>query len=344
LLLLAWGDAGTSSPLSGAFDVSLLYDVSSGSLQPEGEATVELTFATWKASAELGFDEGVWDALTFEVLWSEEAFEIESRLRFEPDKDRFRDWKTSVVWIFGEVSLKLEHDLTRTRDWLALETDWASDAVDMDTRVRFRSGDCEPLAFYDAEAKAAFSVCGTDTSIEVEIDDDGFDALTLTIEKLIIDRLPWLSLDLEVGRTLTGTTIEIDPSIELGEVLCLEFEAEISGAGGLMEGLSLTEAKLEGTIGSTGIEATVYLDPDDWIDDRYAATLILETEGSLAPERAIETETTLFWSGSPAPNLARITPLVRLELSERASAWLELDIDVESPALVNITAGAELTW
>jgi hypothetical protein len=347
LILAAQIDSRGAPTFTGVLDASLRYNVSSGSLQHEGEATVELTFATWEASAELGFDEGIWDDLTFEVLWSEEAVEIASALRFEPDMDRFRDWKTSIAWTFGAVDIELAHNLTRTRNWLTLEADWVFDTVEIDTRVRLRSTGCgRPHLLYDAEAKAEFTLCGTDTSIEVEFDHDGFDALTLTIEELVIDRIPWLSLDIEATRTATETTIEIDPSVELGAAACLTFDAEVTGSDAFVGALQLVEASLECDVPWAAIEATVYLDPDDWIDDRYAATLTLETEGSLAQERAIETETMLFWTCVPTPNLmlARMMHWIQLELSERISVWLELDIDVELAGLDSIAAGAELTW
>lgn len=322
----------------------LLYDVSSGSLQFEGEATVELTFAAWTASAEAGFDEGVWDEQAFDLCWSQDAVEIGSTVRFEPDKDRFRDWKTTIAWTFGAVDLKLAHNLTRTRNWVTLEADWASDPLEIDTRIRLRSTECAPLVLYDAAVEATFSLCGADTSIGIEFDDDGFDALTLDIEELVVDRLSWLSLDLKAERTLSETTIEIDPSIELGAATCLTFEAEAAGGSGLVGALRVVEAALECDFPWAVIEATVYLDPDDWIADRYAATLTLETEGSLAPERVIETETTLFWNGLPAPNIARIASSLDLELTENISTWLELDIDVETAGLDNISAGIELEW
>ena len=101
---------------------------------------MHLTLGAWKASAEAGCDEGVWDEQTFEVLWAEEALEIESTVRFEPDKHRFKDWKTEVAWSFGAVDLELEHKLTRPRNWLALEVDWASDALEIDTRVPDHNG------------------------------------------------------------------------------------------------------------------------------------------------------------------------------------------------------------
>ena len=338
---------GSFPASSGEFDAVIVYSPATGTLQVGSELTVNLTLGNWTASTETVIEADAWEEQTFAIGWEIEQIEIDSTLRFEPDEDRFKDWTTGVEWTFGSLDMDFEYKLTRTRGWMSLDVDWASDRAEIDTRVRFRStGPGRPHLFYDADIEIGFSLCYAETSIVIEMDDDGFDALTLEIDELTIARLPWLTIDIEMERTLTERTFEVEPSIILGGTFCFEIEAVGDGDDHILSDVRLTEFGFEWDGFPIEIGATVYLDPDDWIDDQYAATLELTLEFEATPDSMIKTEVTFLWAGAPASGykLARIAPSIRLELGDRLAVGLDIDMDLSSRQLNRIGLGIELAW
>ena len=342
LLLAMPSLAKNPSPISGAFEAAVWRDASSGVVCIEGEMAAELALGYWVASAETTLGEGIWDGLSFEITRVCEPFEVGSRVRFEPHKNRFRDWRTGIAWEGDALAIEIEHKLTRTRRWFTLEVDWASALLEINARARLRSKPCERLTFYDARIQAEFPLWAIDTAIEIDISEDGFDAATLELDDLIIAPLPWLSLDLDIERALGGKTLRIEPTVTLGEMAWIEFEIETHESIGT---LRLTELAFDFTLAAIDFEAIVLADPDDWIDDQYAASLTLKAEADLPQERHLEAEIILFWKGaSPEGGIARATLLARFEPLEWISAWLQMDIRSGSGNLYSIALGTKFSW
>jgi len=345
VLLVAPTLAAEPARLSGASEVVIRYDTLSRVVYLEAEMAAELALGDWEASLKTTLDEDIWDGLAFEITRDCESLEIGSRVRFEPHKDRFRDWRTEIAWALDALEIEIEHTLTRTRQWLTLQAAWAPGPLEIAARSRLRSTVCKPLVFYDARIQAEFPLCEMDTAIEVEVNEDGFDAATFELDDLVLARLPWLSLDVEVQRTVEGKILKISPTVTLGEMTCIELELEAHEGAGLAGALRLTELAFDFTLASVDVDATVLANPDDWIDDQYAASLTLEAEADLPRERRLETEITLFWEGaSPESGVTRAMLLARFEPLEWISAWLEMDTRSGSGNLDSIALGAEISW
>lgn len=121
-------------PLSGEWESTIAIEPATGTWSIETDFIVELEFADWIAVARTVFEDGAWKKQDFEIKGEFGDVDLESDLRFEPYKNRFRDWIT-----------KFE------REW---------DVVEIDTffRLRAPSGGCA-LVFYDAGLEVAFDWC-----------------------------------------------------------------------------------------------------------------------------------------------------------------------------------------
>ena len=215
----------------------------------ETDFTVAMTMNTWIAETRSVFEDDEWVKQDIGVETELGSVSIESKLRFEPYKNRFRDWINKVEWESTELTFTATTKLTRTTDWVVFEFEHEEDKLEIDVSARLRapSGSCSPV-FYDATVDLSFPWCGVDTDLEIAIDDDGFDEWVLELSDLTLAQIPWCTFDLEFTRTAEETAVEITPSATLESSLCaasldIEFEGEFPNEPNLLP-LTITEAVL----------------------------------------------------------------------------------------------------
>ncbi|MCK5586837.1 hypothetical protein KAJ02_12265 [Candidatus Bipolaricaulota bacterium] len=163
-------------PLSGEWESTIAIEPATGTWSIETDFIVELEFADWIAVARTVFEDGAWKKQDFEIKGEFGDVDLESDLRFEPYKNRFRDWITKFEWESDELEFALTTKLTRTNDWLIFEIEREWNVVEIDTSFRLRvpSGGCA-LLFYDAGLDVAFDWYEIETYLQAAFDDDGFD-------------------------------------------------------------------------------------------------------------------------------------------------------------------------
>ena len=267
---------------SGEWEAAVALLPPTGTWTLETDLTTALTLGEWELSTRTLFDDTEWSLQSFTVETAFDAWDLESELRFEPDMRRFRDLITELKWSSDPWSLELTAKLTRTTDWLMLEAGYETSPIKLDVSFRLRapSGACGFL-FYDAGMELAFDVCGIEAEVEVDIDDDGFDELTLTLEEIAVPSMPWAQVDIEFEVDIAETDFEVSPEILLGLSWCeacidLDLEGGFPKVPGLLP-LTFVEFNLESDVGDFTFEATAYGDPADWVDDLYW----LETEAEI---------------------------------------------------------------
>ena len=321
-------------------------DLDTGLLLADGELVSALSWSEWQMEACSEIDDSVWDLQSLSVIAERDPWELESTLRVDTDTLRFRDWKTEIVYDRGIWEAELELKLTRTQSWLVFDAEREGDTVELNTRLRLRSSSsCKAWDFYDARLRIDGSLCESlEASAEIEFDCSGFAQQSLTLEELTVPGLPWLQIELEFERSPERTTIGIDPTVELGEELCLETEMEIKAQGDLLTSLRILECSMACDLGAWELDAIVLWDPDDWIDDRFCTRLSLEGEWESMECRALELSIDLYGRGelTHAVHLAQVTLEAEAELTDHVSGTMGLVLDLDDPAANRLLLGIDL--
>ena len=252
---------GTAAQPFGEWESSIALEPATGTWSIETDFTLGCALTNWAAESRTLIENDEWENQDFELTGSIAGINIESDLRFEPYKDRFRDWITEFDWETEQLMLTLTTKLTRTTDWLILELARDGDTVEIDTSFRLRAptGACG-LLFYDASVDLAFEWCGIETDLEITLDDDGFDELVLELKDMVHPRIPWAAFDLEVTRTVSKTAIELSPELALTTPWCaahleLEFDGSLPNTPSFFP-LAIDETALSWEVADWEIEAT----------------------------------------------------------------------------------------
>jgi len=287
LLGATWGSTAANH-LSGEWEAAIAVDAPANAWSVETEFTVELTFGDWTGSSRTVLELGTWKRQDLDIVGAIGRFALESDLRFEPSKDRFRDWITEIEWWWNEIQVTLTTKLTRSTDWVIIELgrEWANTELDASLRWRAPTGSCA-FACYDAGIELAFDGCGIAAELACDFDDDGFDAFVVDFSDLRVPFLPWATVDLEIARTLSATTIECSPDAVLSTPWCdghlrLTIKGEFPKAPALLP-ISIAEASLTADIEAWRIEATAFLDPAHWAKGLYWLGLEADASWDIEP-------------------------------------------------------------
>jgi len=342
--------SAAEGPLSGAFSTTITYDDVSASLALDAELEAKFDLDLFAAEASTKIENASWTMQAFSAELTLESISVDSTLRFEPDRERFKDWKTEIALEAGPWEAEIESKLTRTRRWLHFDVDWTSDDADppieLGGRARLRAaGLGNPLLFYDLQVDAETTIAGIEGAFEIRIDADGFDELAVELSGLPVPALPWISFELAAERTAVATTLEIGVTADFGGIGSVRLEAaEVSGP--TFEPFDLSEIVLDGEVGPIEIEATTRLDPDDWIDDVYPFTLELSLEAELREDRKLEAELALFDVGEPfdRPGPERARAAVEFELTDALTLSLEVDLADRPTEVATILVGVDVAW
>jgi len=291
---------GSALSIDASFDFAI--DLEALDVLFDAEFEASLVLDAWTACVSTEIDEGAWDEQAIELEVKTSGVTLSSVLRLEPDKDRLKDWKTKLEVERSDWEMTVEGKLTRTRRWFTLSASHSDEAlpIEVDGRIRFRA--TKPtggLRFYDLDIGLETSLGGVEVDLEIECSPTGFEEANLALGDLSVERLRWLTFDLEVERSPSERTIELECHAALGEIGCLRVEAASTEATSLLP-LLITEIELEGEISGAEIEIEVLLDPDEWIDDRYAYRLVLKTENETPTGRDLETTVEFLWSDTPS--------------------------------------------
>ncbi|MFC2106358.1 hypothetical protein ACFLS0_06380 [Candidatus Bipolaricaulota bacterium] len=345
ILTFRW-TCSAAPPLSGEWESTIAVESQAGTWSIETDCTIEMVFVDWSASARTVFEDDAWKKQDFEIKGKFGDVDLESDFRFEPYKSRFKDWIIKFEWEWNELAFTLITKLTRTNDWLIFEIEREWNAVEIDTSFRLRapSGSCA-LVFYDAGLDAAFDWCGIEIDLEFAFDDDGFDKLIAEFSDLNLAPIPWLTFDLEITRTLEKTTVKLSPDVVLESSLCagildLEFEGSFPNEPNLLP-LSIDEACLTWEIEGWEIEANVYFNPDDWVDDLYWLEIDAEAAFDLDTGEEMSLDLTLLWTET---KLGRMRPTLTYEPSDKLSIAVNWDIDLDDEQLDSLALELQTEW
>ena len=345
--LLSFSASGLAEPaISCQWESFLAHEIPTGVWLSEIDATVAAGFDSASASVRLGFEDVDWTKLEFEVVAMLGVFEIESDLRFEPDKDRFRDWITKVEWGDDTLAFALISKLTRTTDYLIVEVEreWAAVELEADARLRAPSGGCS-YSFYDASLDLEFMWCGIETDVEFEIDDDGLDEAALELSDLVIGTIPWVTFDMEIEWSPQETAIDLSADLALegawcGDDLTVELEADLPNAPSLLP-VVIQEMAIEWSVDPWAFAATAILDPDEWIDDLYWLELETSAELPVGCWGELDVELVLLWD---EVRLGWWETTVGFEPNDDLALDVILDFDLANSLLEAIALTVGITW
>ncbi len=345
ILSLSWTCSAEAS-LSGEWSSMIALEPATGIWSTETDFTVEMEFDDWIVEARSVFEDNVWKKQEFEAKVQLGNFDIESDLRFEPYKDRFRDWITKLEWESEELAFTLTTKLTRTIDWLIFEVEREWDTVKIDTSFQLRasSGGCA-FVFSDADLDIEFDWCGVETDLEISFDDDGFDEFVIEFSELSSERIPWFTFDLEFTRTAEKTVVKLSPDIVLESPWCagtldLELEGDLPNEPNPFP-ISITEVSLTWEIGEWEIEATAVLDPDDWIADLY--WLEVKAEGTFDLDTCGEVSLGLMFLWTETM-LGRTRFVTTYEPGDMLSIAIDGDIDLDAGQLDRLALELQIEW
>jgi len=332
--------------LGGEWEALIAWELPTGIWSIENDLSVDLAFDGSAIESRTVIVNDAWTKQDVELAGSIGSVAIESDLRFEPYKHRFKDWITEFEWEADALAVTLTSKLTRTTDWLILELEREWPSIDVDARARMRapSGSCG-LLFHDADLGLEFEWCGIDTEFEIAIEDDGFDEAVLELKDVIHPRIPWAAFDLEIARTLTSTTVELSPELTLTTPWCaahleLEFDGELPNAPSLFP-LTIGEVHLEFDAADWEIDATATADPGDWIDDLYWLELETETEIDLDSCGKLAVGIQELWT--PA-QLGKAVAEMTYEPTEEVTLILSGTIDCIARQIEVLKVAATVAW
>jgi hypothetical protein len=291
----------------------------------------EWTIEPWTVEVETEIESGAWNEQTAEIAWNDQRVSAASILRYEPAEHRFKDWRTELSWDADILEADLEYRLTRSRRWLIGEVAAQIASTDVEARLRLRSSPCSPLTFYDARLIAEYPICATEMTATIEIDADGFDELSVELESLPLGLAEGFTADIEIVRSLDDVEIRIDPAIDLSESLCFSLTATI-GEGPLLTPVRITEVRVDGEISDVDVVARLILEPDDWIDDLYAAVVELSAENEIGGGRELEIETVAYWRvpGAGGLRFARLEATAGIHVTDRLTIESSVDLDLDT--------------
>jgi len=339
-------ECGAALDLSGEWESVVTVEPVTGTWAIETDFTVEMDFGDWMTATRTLFEDRVWKSQEFGVEGTIGEIDIESDLRFEPYLNRFRDWITELEWEFDEMAVALTTELTQSTDWLILELEREWEVIEIGTSIRLRAptGSCL-LLFYDASADIAFDWCGIETDLGIVFDDDGFDEFVVEFSDLDIVRIPWLTFDLEITRTVEATTVEFSPDVVLESPWCgggfdLELEGDLPSAPNLLP-ISIDEASLTWEVEEWEIEANVYFNANDWIDDLYWLEVEAETAFDLDPSGEVALELALLWTES---TLGRAQSVLTYEPGDKVSIAIEGNINLDDGLLDWLALELQMEW
>jgi len=309
----------------------------------ETEFELEFELEIWSLALRTTFEESDWDNLKIEMDGTVGDLALDSEFAFEPDRHRWKHWVSEIEWVGDSTTLSLTMKLSRTTDWLTLEMEQESEFVDVDTRLRLRAptGSCA-LVFYDADLGVAFTWCGIDSEIALAFDDEGFDEVTLEGSDVTLAALPGVLFDVEVAIDLVEWELTVDPMFNVAIESCLEIEieAELPGFPRLGE-VRKAEIVASWACEPWETEATIRLDPDDWIDDLYWLEVEADLEIDLVPCGELAATLVLDWTET---TLGRIEMESTWSLTKRISFGGAATRDLESGQLEEVAFNLEFEW
>jgi len=292
---------------------------------------------------EAAFEESDWDELKIDIEGRFGDLGIDSELAFEPVKNRWKHWQIEIEWTGDSMTLGVTSKLSRTTDWLTLEMDQELEDVEVDSRFRLRAPtrSCA-YVFYDADLGVAFTWCGMDSEIALEFDDDGFDELTLELSDVVLAGFPWLFFDVEVVIDPAEWEVEVDPLLSVAIEGCLEIEieAELPGFPHLGE-VRKAEIVASWECGPWETEATIRLDPADWIDDLYWLEVEADVEIDLASCGELAATIVLDWTEA---TLGRIEVETAYTPTKRVSFGAAATRDLDTGQLEEVALTLEFEW
>ncbi|MBU1048652.1 hypothetical protein KKG90_01390 [Candidatus Bipolaricaulota bacterium] len=332
--------------ISGEWESALSLEPATSIWSTQSDVTVEMSLQDWTVSARSIFEDGAWEKQQFDVETDIGSLHIESDVRFEPDKDRFQDWITQIEWAEAAWMLALTTKLTRTTDWMILELEREWTLIETATFVRFRAptGSCT-FVFYDASLELAFDHCGMNANLEIAFDDDGFDETVLELSDLILTKMPWITFDLELTRTVETKAIKLVPSAQLEGPWCkacleLEFEGDFPDSPSLVP-LAITEANLTWEMGAVDVEAAAILEPSEWIANIYWLKLQIDAGFELASCGNGSIDLVLLWTQA---RLGELRFAFDYEPCRPFSVIFEGDLDLVNGQLDRLAVSAVIEW
>ncbi|MFC2078868.1 hypothetical protein ACFLSZ_02700 [Candidatus Bipolaricaulota bacterium] len=344
-LILSW-DCSATPDLSGDWESTIGFEPATGTWSLEADCSIEVEYADWTTSVRTVFKDGAWTKQEFEAKAQLGTVNIELDLRFEPTEYRFKDWITEFGWSMDDLALSLTAKVTQTTDWLIFEAEreWTDIEVDLSCRLRAPSGSCS-LLFYDAGLDVQLAWCRIETDLEIAFDKDGFDEVVIAFSDLALARIPWLTFDLEVTKTLEATTVEFSPECVLAASwssghIELEFEGTFPDEPALLP-LSINEAALALEIGEWEIDTTAILDPNNWIDDLYWLELEAEATFDLGPCSEVSLGLTFLWTEI---DLGRVLTVLAIELADNLATAVAWDLDLDAKQLDRIGLELQIEW
>jgi len=317
--------------LSGEWASTIAVEPLTETCSTKADFAVEITFGSWTAEARSVLEDDEWKKQDFEVKTALGDFSIESDLRFEPYKDRFRDWITKVEWEADVLSLTLTTKLARTTDWLIFEIEREWDMLEIGTSFRLRApSGSRSLIFYDADVELAFDWCGIETDLEIAIDDDGFDKFVIELSDLELAQIPWVTFDLEFTRTAKKVTVELSPDVTLtsfwGSGSCeLKIEGSTPNSPSILP-IAITEAVLTWELEEWKLEAAAILDTDEWIAKAYWLELQAKVAFDLDDCSEVSLEVVFLWTET---NLGRSRFALGYEIGDPFTITIEGDLDLD---------------
>jgi len=268
--------------ISGEVESSVLFDAEAGRFEAHADLSLDWSFANGVMSAAATLSSDGWKKQTVRVEYEADRFEGCSTTTFEPYKNRFKEWKTTLAWELGNTEVELETRITRTTRWVTLDVERESDVADGAVSIRLRApSGTGSFAFYDTEFTLDFRVCDVDVEAELTFDVSGFDELVVTLPALPINRLPGCEMQLEFVNTLAVRAIQLSFDIDKNADCFFEFDIRIDTPGtGILSGFTIDSVSIACERADVELEASAYFGPAHW--KKNDVWLIVEAEKQIA--------------------------------------------------------------
>lgn len=330
---------------SGAFESELLLDVEARRLEAETTVSVDWTFANGAVSSTTDLSGDGWTKQTIRVEYQANRFEARSTTTFEPHKNRFKEWKTTLVWEAGETHIEVEARITRTTRWATLDLEREGKLSDGALCVRLRApSGSGAFAFYDTKVMVESAAWGVEFEAEATFTSQGLDDLCITLSELRIERLPAWDLQFEFIQTTTARLLALSVNVDTDAASCLALDIELdSPATGRFSELSVSSLSVSCQGLDAHCEASAYFGPAHWKQDDVWLIAEIEKQIAFASCGRLRLEASAAFAAGHGSRPISITQELAVEPCDALDLSLVIEQN-ESGRLDSLSFQANLVW
>jgi len=310
---------------------------------------LDLTYEVgdWSFSSDTKFGTSGWTGQDFEMDAELGAIDLSSSVEFNPAKATFKRWSSDVDLDLEDLSLSVGFDVAPNYVSLDLSGGGEIDNVSLDVDIGFRSrGGCA-LLFESLDVTVDFPLfCEYGGSIEIGVEDDGFDELVFDLSGIDLPGIPWLEYGMEIAFEVDEKTVKMRPKFNFGETTCVDVYVEVqTPTHNTFTSLTVYGFKFQAGFGAVEFEGISYLDGTHKLNGKYWEMCRLSiNEDGCCGEASAELKVYFLEGGIGLFDIGLFEGAFSLDLGESITIDTGFTWDIEAGVLDGFTLELAVSW